>query len=288
MFRHFLEKLSFLAMMPVIFLSLVQCTPLGSTEGKPLEKTLPFNSQPADKSVPQNRHIDTTPPHESRFPFNTQPADKSVLQNRHIDTTPPPEPIHPVKKDNMNANPIPSLDEESSDLPVSSNLPVLLDKATIVVDISEQKLYLYEGHQATADNLVESYPVSTSKYGIGSRAGSSKTPLGRHSIKEKIGAGAPEGMIFKARRRTGRLAEINAKGVGDLVTSRIMWLKGLEPGKNSGRRVDSYKRYIYIHGTAEEYKIGEVASHGCVRMYNRDVIDLFDRVKEGTKVYIRR
>ncbi len=248
-------------MMPVIFLSLVQCTPLGSKEPKPLEET---------------------------FPFNTQPADKSVLQNRHIDTTPPPEPIHPVKKDNMNANPIPSLDEKSSDLPVSSNLPVLLDKATIVVDISEQKLYLYEGHQATADNLVESYPVSTSKYGIGSRAGSNKTPLGRHSIKDKIGAGAPEGMIFKARRRTGRLAEINAKGVGDLVTSRIMWLKGLEPGKNSGRGVDSYKRYIYIHGTAEEYKIGEVASHGCVRMYNRDVIDLFDRVKEGTKVYIRR
>jgi lipoprotein-anchoring transpeptidase ErfK/SrfK len=257
--REFLRKLSFLVMMPVIFMSLVQCMP--GTEPKQSENTSPSKSQPADNNVPQNSRIDITPPLE---------------------------PIHRVKKDNMNANPIPSLDEERSDLPVSSNLPVLLDKATIVVDISEQELYLYEGHQATPDNLVESYPVSTSKYGIGSRAGSNKTPLGRHYIKDKIGAGAPEKMIFKARRRTGRLAEINGKDVGDLVTSRIMWLKGLEPGKNSGRGVDSYKRYIYIHGTAEEYKIGEKASHGCVRMYNRDVIDLFDRVKEGTEVYIRR
>jgi lipoprotein-anchoring transpeptidase ErfK/SrfK len=250
--RDFLRKLSFLAMMPVIFMSLVQCMS-ESPERKPSENTLPSDTQQADTNFRQN---------------------------------PPPEPIHRVDKDNMNANPTSSLDEERSDLPVSR--PVLLDKASIVVDISEQKLYLYEGHQATADNLVESYPVSTSKYGIGSRAGSNKTPLGRHFIKDKIGAGAQERMIFKARRPTGSLAEIDAKGVGDLVTSRIMWLKGLEPGKNSGRGVDSYKRYIYIHGTAEEYKIGEEASHGCVRMYNRDVIDLFDRVKEGTKVYIRR
>ena len=95
-------------------------------------------------------------------------------------------------------------------------------------------------------------------------------------------------MIFKARQSQGRIAEMNATGVGDLVTSRIMWLTGLEPGKNKGRSIDSYQRYIYIHGTAEEYKIGQPASHGCIRMYNSDVIDLFARVKEGTEVSIRR
>ncbi|OQY49946.1 MAG: hypothetical protein B6247_22475 [Candidatus Parabeggiatoa sp. nov. 2] len=140
----------------------------------------------------------------------------------------------------------------------------------IEVDISKQQLYLYCRYADSDQEQVKTYPVSTSKYGIGNRAGSDKTPLGQ------------------ARRATGRIAEMNVKGAGDLVTTRIMWLKGLEPGKNRGRGIDSHKRYIYIHGTAEENKIGQPASHGCVRMYNSDVIDLFDRVPEGTKVYIKR
>ncbi len=157
----------------------------------------------------------------------------------------------------------------------------------ITIDISEQQLYLYCNYDKGKQD-VKTYPISTSKYGIGSAAGSNKTPLGLHRIKNKIGDGVPQNTIFKARRNTGIKAIINQPNSGDLVTSRIMWLTGLEPGKNSGRGVDSYRRYIYIHGTAEEEKIGEVASHGCIRMFNKDAIDLFDRVDEGTKVEIIR
>ena len=150
----------------------------------------------------------------------------------------------------------------------------------IEIDISRQELYLYQG-----DHLLETYPVSTSKYGIGSQAGSNKTPLGRHAIAQKIGAGAPEGTIFKGRVNTGRLVRIDQER-DDIVSSRILWLKGLEAGKNQGHGIDSYQRYIYIHGTAEESKIGRPASHGCIRMYNHDVIELFTQVEEGTQVDI--
>ncbi len=258
----FFMKLSFLSMMPMIFLSLVQCAPSESTEpNKPVEPPVPLKTQQTWQIVPKNNH--PTPPPLASF--------------------------HSADNENMNANATPHVNEAAPYIDEDNwDFPVLLEKATIVVDISDQMLYLYESNQAVADNMVKSYPVSTSKYGIGNRAGSNKTPLGRHYIKNKIGDDAPEGMIFKARQPMGRIAEMNAAGVGDLVTSRIMWLKGLEPGKNSGRRIDSYQRYIYIHGTAEEYKIGQPASHGCVRMYNSDVIDLFDRVKEGTEVFMRR
>ncbi|OQW91843.1 MAG: hypothetical protein BWK79_16025 [Beggiatoa sp. IS2] len=154
-------------------------------------------------------------------------------------------------------------------------------KNSIVVNISEQMLYLYAG-----DNVVVSYPISTSKYGIGSEAGSNKTPLGQHIIVSKIGEGAVEGTIFKSRVNTGKIAVMNAPGAGDLVTTRILWLKGLEPGKNAGGQVDSYNRFIYIHGTAEEKFIGKPASHGCIRMKNTDVVDLFNRVLEDTLVNI--
>jgi hypothetical protein len=168
----------------------------------------------------------------------------------------------------------------------------MLEEACIIVDISEQKLSLYRNcklleNKLVESNLIISYPVSTSKYGIGNQARSNKTPLGLHRIEEKIGANAPAGMIFKARHSTGKIAEINQAGAGDLVTTRIMWLKGLEPNKNQGAGIDSYQRYIYIHGTVEENKIGQPASHGCIRMNNLDVIGLFDQVKEGTLVDIR-
>lgn len=151
----------------------------------------------------------------------------------------------------------------------------------IVVSISQQTLFLY-----IDNNLVKSYPISTSKYGIGGAAGSNKTPLGQHVIEKKIGDGAPEGTIFKSRVNTGHIAEIDAPNTGDLVTTRILWLKGREPGKNAGGQVDSYNRFIYIHGTAEERLIGQPASHGCIRMKNTEVIDLFNRVSEGTPVEI--
>ena len=155
----------------------------------------------------------------------------------------------------------------------------------IIVDISEQRLYLYNN-----DNLVQSFPVSTSKYGEGQIENSFKTPLGLHEIKIKIGDKAPINTIFTARVNTNKTAEIQITPndtEDDFVTSRILWLDGLENGINRGFGVDSYSRYIYIHGTHEEGLIGQKASHGCIRMFNNDVIDLFDMVSEGTKVQIR-
>jgi len=152
---------------------------------------------------------------------------------------------------------------------------------TILVNVFQQMLYLCNQRK-----IEKFYSVSTAKNGIGSEANSGKTPLGLHRIAQKIGEGVEKLTIFKGRINTEKKAVLNAKNAGDLVTTRIMWLEGLEVGKNRGAGVDSYKRYIYIHGTAEEYLIGQPASHGCIRMYNDDVIELFDKVDEGSLVYI--
>ena len=159
------------------------------------------------------------------------------------------------------------------------------ESAHIEVDISEQRLYLIE------NNLIKaSYPISTSKYGEGSIENSFKTPLGKHSIKEMIGEEAEINTIFTSRINTKRSATIidQFKDTdNDYVTSRIMWLDGEEDGFNKGGNVDSFRRYIYIHGTHEEGLIGTKASHGCIRMFNYDVIELFNLVNIGTKVLIR-
>ena len=158
-------------------------------------------------------------------------------------------------------------------------------KMKILVDISEQRLYLKNGEQ-----ILVSYPISTSKYGEGSKENSFKTPLGNHIIKEKIGENAPINTIFISRINTKNVAVIENKPkntANDYVTSRIMWLEGEENGINKGPGIDSYERYIYIHGTHEEGLIGVKASHGCIRMFNVDVIDLYDRIYNGTKVIIR-
>jgi hypothetical protein len=158
------------------------------------------------------------------------------------------------------------------------------DAPFIIVSVHEQRLYLFE-----LGRLSATYPVSSSAYGIGNTNGSNRTPLGLHKIAEKFGDHEPIGMIFKARRPTGDLAKIltqPVKGEGDDVTSRIMWLQGLEPGVNEGPGVDSHKRYIYIHGTPEEGLIGTPESHGCIRMKNKQVIALFNQVPVGTLVDI--
>ena len=159
------------------------------------------------------------------------------------------------------------------------------ESAHIEVDISEQRLYLIENSLIKA-----SYPISTSKYGEGSIENSFKTPLGKHSIKEMIGEEAEINTIFTSRINTKRSATIIDKFEdtdNDYVTSRIMWLDGEEDGFNKGGNVDSFRRYIYIHGTHEEGLIGTKASHGCIRMFNYDVIELFNLVNIGTKVLIR-
>jgi len=158
------------------------------------------------------------------------------------------------------------------------------DAPFIIVDASDQRLYLFERNQ-----LKFEFPVSTSAVGVGSAEGSNRTPLGLHRIAEKFGDGEPIGMIFKARQPTGKLAAIQTKpikGDGDDVTTRIMWLQGMQPGVNEGKGVDSHARYIYIHGTPEEGLIGRPESHGCIRMNNTQVIELFNQVPVGTLVDI--
>ena len=155
----------------------------------------------------------------------------------------------------------------------------------ILIDISEQRLYLIKD-----SSIIESFPISSSKFGEGSIVNSYKTPLGRHKIKDKIGDNAALNTIFISRINTKRQAAIIRDDIDsedDHVTSRILWLDGQEEGFNRGEGVDSYNRYIYIHGTHEEGLIGQKASHGCIRMFNNDVIYLYNIVKEGTNVYIR-
>ncbi len=139
--------------------------------------------------------------------------------------------------------------------------------------------------------VLYSYPVSTAAAGVNAKEGSLGTPPGLHQVAERIGEGEQKGMCFVGRRPTGEVAAIeghapDCRTEGDFILSRILWLEGLEPELNQGEGIDSRQRYIYFHGTNEEYLIGEEASHGCIRMKNDDVIELFDRVDIGTPVYI--
>jgi hypothetical protein len=136
--------------------------------------------------------------------------------------------------------------------------------------------------------LVKSYVVSTSKRPPSNIKHSLGTPRGLHEIAERIGAGQPPGMVFKARRPTGRhFSELpDAETDGNLITSRILWLRGLETGVNRGGEVDTYERYVYIHGTNHENRLGEPLSAGCVLMRNLDVIELYEEVRNGDLVWI--
>jgi lipoprotein-anchoring transpeptidase ErfK/SrfK len=152
------------------------------------------------------------------------------------------------------------------------------------ISIATQRLSLIENGR-----IVKTYPVSTAKNGPGERKGSECTPRGWHCIRAKIGEGRPIYTVFKGRRPTG---EIYSPELGSLyperdwILTRILWLGGLEPGKNRYRDVDSTWRYIYIHGTPDEGMQGHPESHGCIRMFNADVLELFDRIEAGVKVYI--
>ena len=150
----------------------------------------------------------------------------------------------------------------------------------IVVSIETQTLLV-----CMKDTIVERFNCSTSRFGSGNRENSLKTPLGTHRIQEKYGADAPPGRIFRDREDAGEDWDHSQTG-DNLILTRILRLEGLEQGINKGAGVDSYERYIYIHGTGREDLIGRPLSHGCVCMRNHDVIRLFDMVKEGTLVYI--
>jgi UDP-N-acetylmuramate-alanine ligase len=150
----------------------------------------------------------------------------------------------------------------------------------LVVSIETQTLLVCKN-----DTIVERYNCSTSRFGNGNRENSLKTPLGVHRIKEKYGAGAPAGRVFRDREDTGEDWDHRENG-DNLILTRILRLEGLEERINKGTGVDSYERYIYIHGTGREDLIGTPLSHGCICMRNHDIIRLFDIVKEGALVYI--
>jgi L,D-transpeptidase YbiS len=154
----------------------------------------------------------------------------------------------------------------------------------IDIDLSRQRLRLYEGGA-----LLREYAVSTAGKGAGEKNGSECTPRGRHKIRAKIGRGAPAGAVFVSRRATGEVysRELRERYPGrDWILTRILWLSGLEPGRNRLRDVDTMRRYIYLHGTPEETQLGKPGSHGCVRMANQDIIELFDLVEAGVEVDI--
>ncbi len=154
----------------------------------------------------------------------------------------------------------------------------------LLVDVTEQRLLLVREGAVERD-----YPVSTAAAGIDGTEGSHGTPPGLHVIERKIGAGLPAGTVFVSRVPTGDTWPADRNGQaseGDLVLSRILTLAGQEEGVNRGPGCDSLARYIYIHGTNHEDRIGEPVSHGCIRLRNADVIDLFARVEEGDPVVI--
>ena len=160
--------------------------------------------------------------------------------------------------------------------------------------IADQRPFIYiEGrkqllHWIDIDETENrTYPVSTAANGLGNRVDSLKTPIGLHRVKQKIGGGEPPGMVFKAREPTGHISKKNDNREEDEITSRILWLDGLEPGFNNGGVHDSFSRYIYIHGTSDEMRIGQPVSHGCIRMKNPDVIELFDEVLVNDLVIIQ-
>ena len=160
----------------------------------------------------------------------------------------------------------------------------------ITVHIAGQTVSLYENIPANSQpssedfKFLRSFPCSTSSFGIGQILNSKCTPLGLHRIAEKIGANERAGTVFKARKIIGHTSQpefADAK-----ITTRILWLEGLEPGFNRGGQVDSHDRYIYIHGTADQTSIGRPATHGCIHLADSDLIPLFDLLAVGTLVWI--
>ncbi|RMG29404.1 MAG: L,D-transpeptidase [Gammaproteobacteria bacterium] len=155
----------------------------------------------------------------------------------------------------------------------------------LLVSLPEQRLALVR-----AERIERVFPVSTAARGAGERIGSQCTPRGWHQVRARIGAGCPRNAIFRARRPTGEILtpERYAREPGrDWILTRILWLSGLEPGFNRMGPVDTFRRYIYIHGTPDAEPIGVPASHGCIRMRNADIEWLFDRVPVGCRVLIR-
>lgn len=149
----------------------------------------------------------------------------------------------------------------------------------LTVNIARQTASLYEQNR-----LVKTYVCSTSRFGIGETENSNRTPRGLHRIAEKVGDGEPAGTIYRDREVIGSVAELGVKAGS--ITTRIMWLEGLEPGYNRGGDVDTHERTIYIHGTGDQASLGRPASHGCIHFADPDLISLFNLLPTGTLVWI--
>ncbi len=158
------------------------------------------------------------------------------------------------------------------------------------VSVADQTVSLFENNskppQLAVDHykFVKKFTCSTSRFGIGQVEGSNRTPLGLHRIAEKIGAGEPAGTVFKARQVVGHTSQ--PEFAAAKITTRIMWLEGLEPGFNRGGNVDTHARYVYIHGTADQASLGRPDSCGCIHLSDADLIPLFDLLPSGTLVWI--
>ncbi len=156
----------------------------------------------------------------------------------------------------------------------------------INVSIAQQRLTLSDDD----GKVLRAYAVSTAAKGAGEQMGSYQTPRGRHRIRARIGDGLPLGAVLRGRRPTGEIctpALMAEQPDKDWILTRILWLCGDEPGFNRGGLVDTMRRYVYIHGTPDETALGVPGSHGCIRMRNSELVELFDRVPVGTPVIIR-
>jgi lipoprotein-anchoring transpeptidase ErfK/SrfK len=157
---------------------------------------------------------------------------------------------------------------------------------TIEVDIPAQTLTLKDAQGKTLMHA----RISTARNGAGEQMGSEKTPRGEHYIRAKIGTGLPPASVLVSRRPTGEVYSPSLRAAfpnRDWILTRILWLCGLEPGKNRLGNVDTMRRYVYIHGCPDEDPMGVPGSRGCVKMRNSEIIELFDRVAAGTRVYIK-
>lgn len=155
----------------------------------------------------------------------------------------------------------------------------------IEISVAAQTLKLLDD----AGQLLRQYTISSAAKGVGEQMGSYQTPRGRHRIRARIGDGLPLGAVLRGRRPTGEICTpelMVAQPDRDWILTRILWLCGEEPGKNRGGQVDTMRRYVYIHGTPDSAVLGVPGSHGCIRMRNTDLVDLFNRVPVGTPVNI--
>lgn len=155
----------------------------------------------------------------------------------------------------------------------------------LLVSVARQSMSLVDD----AGTLLKEYPISTAKAGVGEVSGSYRTPRGRHIIRAKIGAGQAENTVFVRRRPTGELwtPELAEQHPGrDWILTRILWLSGCEPGFNRLGELDTMRRYVYIHGSPETAEMGKPGSHGCIRMRNADIVELFEQIPCYSEVLI--